>query len=234
MGSKNKLSKYLKPIIESYLTNDTVAYIEPFVGGGNMIDKIDFHTKIGYDIDKYAIAVLNGLKNGQLPPYEVSKEQYIDIKENKDKYSDFLVGYIGYELSFGAKFFGGYVKRDDFKKRGDIYSYRHCVKQAEKLKDIMFECHDFRDIDNLKNCVIYIDPPYKNTTSYQGKDFPYEEFYNWCRNMSKDNIVLVSEYNMPDDFECIWQKEVKVTMDSNRRANDKKNNRTEKLFIYKK
>lgn len=52
--------------------------------------------------------------------------------------------------------------------------------------------------------------------------------------MSKDNVVLVSEYNMPDDFTCIWQKETKVNFDSNRKSNDEKNKRVEKLYIYKK
>ncbi|MDD3138947.1 MAG: hypothetical protein PHX08_08250 [Lachnospiraceae bacterium] len=52
--------------------------------------------------------------------------------------------------------------------------------------------------------------------------------------MSKNNIVLVSEYNMPDDFECIWNKEVKANFDANRTSNDDKNNRVEKLFILKK
>ena len=51
--------------------------------------------------------------------------------------------------------------------------------------------------------------------------------------MSKDNIVLVSEYNMPDDFKCIWSKETVANFDSNRKSNDDKNKRIEKLFIYK-
>ena len=52
--------------------------------------------------------------------------------------------------------------------------------------------------------------------------------------MSKDNVVLISEYNMPDDFTCVWQKETKVNFDSNRKSNDEKNKRVEKLYIYKK
>ena len=32
MGSKNKLSKELVPIIQSYIMEDTKGYIEPFVG----------------------------------------------------------------------------------------------------------------------------------------------------------------------------------------------------------
>ena len=50
--------------------------------------------------------------------------------------------------------------------------------------------------------------------------------------MSKNNIVLISEYWMPDDFTCIWKKESKVNFDSNRKSNDNKNKRIEKLFIY--
>lgn len=42
MGSKNRIAKELIPIIESYITSDTKGYLEPFVGGANMIDKIKF------------------------------------------------------------------------------------------------------------------------------------------------------------------------------------------------
>lgn len=28
--------------------------------------------------------------------------------------------------------------------------------------------------------------------------------------MSKNNIVLVSEYNMPEMFKCVWEKEAQV------------------------
>ena len=45
--------------------------------------------------------------------------------------------------------------------------------------------------------------------------------------MSKDNIVLISEYNMPNDFECIWEKEHKTSLDKN----DNQKIRIEKLFI---
>lgn len=106
-------------------------------------------------------------------------------------------------------------------------------KQSPKLKDIKFECKDFREIKNIKNYVIYCDIPYRNTEKYKTENFPYEEFYNWCREMSKDNIVLISEYNMPNDFECIWEMEIKVNLDSARISNDTKHKRIEKLWKYK-
>ena len=56
----------------------------------------------------------------------------------------------------------------------------------------------------------------------------YDHFWNWVRNISKDNFVFVSEQCAPEDFECIWQQEVKRTTN---KTNDFK--ATEKLFVYK-
>lgn len=58
IGSKNKLAKELAPIIQSYITDETNGYLEPFVGGANMIDKIAHKNKIGCDIHKELIALL--------------------------------------------------------------------------------------------------------------------------------------------------------------------------------
>ena len=61
--SKNRIAKELTPIIQSYITDETKGYLEPFVGGANMIDKIEHHNKIGCDIHKELIALLNKAKN---------------------------------------------------------------------------------------------------------------------------------------------------------------------------
>lgn len=49
--------------------------------------------------------------------------------------------------------------------------------------------------------------------------------------MSNNNIVLISEYWMPEEFECVWEKKTTVRIDSNKKSGDKKMERTEKLFI---
>lgn len=236
VGSKRRLSKELAPIIQSYITKDTTGYLEPFVGGANMIDKISHKNRVGCDIDEYVISTLIALRDGWIPPKTVTKEEYLEIKNNKDNYEKHLVGYIGYQLSFGAKWFGGYVKRDDSKSRGDLYSYNHCVKQSHLLKDISFYTKSFLDlnVEDIKNYVIYCDIPYKGTLEYKNKKFEYEAFYQWCVEMARFNVVLVSEYNMPEDFfECIWSKESKVLLDSNKTSNNKDNIRIEKLFKVK-
>ena len=60
MGSKSKIAKYICPIIQDYIDrNGVTQYIEPFVGGANVIDKIRCKQKIGSDANKYLIALLS-------------------------------------------------------------------------------------------------------------------------------------------------------------------------------
>ena len=72
-----------------------------------------------------------------------------------------------------------------------------------------------------KNALIYCDPPYAGTTKYRFGSFDSNSFWQWCRDMSKKgNTVIVSEYNAPDDFNCIWSKETKT--DIRTKANGKR------------
>lgn len=42
MGSKSRIAKYIVPIIQSYIDNNNIKkYFEPFLGGANVIDKIN-------------------------------------------------------------------------------------------------------------------------------------------------------------------------------------------------
>ena len=239
VGSKNRLSKELVPIIQSYINKDTKMYIEPFAGGANMIDKIQCNKIIGCDIHKQLIELLKYARDySELIPKVILEETYKEVKDNKNKYEDWYVGLVGFCATFGAKYFGGYArsKTDKFNGEKSEIAIRNLKKQAPNLKGIDFYNCSFLDLpkDKINNCVIYCDPPYRDTTKYKTEEFPYEEFYQWCRDMSKNNTVLISEYNMPDDFTCIWEKETKVNFDSNRISNDNKNKRIEKLYIYNK
>ena len=60
------------------------------------------------------------------------------------------------------------------------------------------------------------------------KDFNHKEFWNLVRELSKNNIVYVSEQEAPEDFEVVWEKEVRRQIDKN-----KEKKATEKLFKKK-
>lgn len=84
IGSKNRISKELAPIIQSYITEDTEAYIEPFVGGANMIDKIKHPNKIGSDAHKELVALLKYTRdNSELLPTTIYEEEYIRVKKQQ-------------------------------------------------------------------------------------------------------------------------------------------------------
>ena len=232
IGSKNRVSKYLVPVIQSYINDNCKAYIEPFVGGANVIDKVKCNNKIGYDINYYLISLLNHVKvTSDDIPEEITREHYYDVKDNKNNYEDWYVGLIGFCGSFGSKFFGSYATNGNnpkYKNTPYHESKNNIIKQSINLKDINFECKDYKELHNLSGCVIYCDPPYKGTYNYK-LDFNHDDFYEWVRKMSVNNIVLVSEYKMPDDFICIWEKQYKSSL-----SKDNKNLlKTERLFMYK-
>lgn len=200
-----------------------------------MIDKIKCDKKYGFDTHKYLIALLKqAQKDTSIFPNTFDETLYKDVKEQmENKYEDWFIGLVGF-CSFGGKWFGGYPRsfKNDGKTPRDMPNeiIRNLKKQAPNLQGIKFRCRDFRTIkpEKVSNYVIYCDPPYRGTTKYATESFPYEEFYDWCRVMSQNNVVLISEYWMPQDFECIWQRKIKCTLDKNNRTN-----KVEKLFICK-
>ena len=96
------------------------------------------------------------------------------------------------------------------------------------LGDNQIVLKDLKSIYGHRVGLIYIDPPYKGTKQYAKNQIDYDEFYDFCRKLSQNNIVLISEYEMPNDFKCIWEKERKVMQKSDR---IKAMRATERLFI---
>ena len=224
MGSKARHAKELLPII---LANRTEGqwYVEPFVGGANMIDKVDGN-RIGADIHMSLIKMWQRVSKGWLPPEQVSEGMY---KKAKSLPESALKGYIGFAISFGGKWFGGYSRDSAGKRDFALEAYKNAQKQFPKLLGVDFRHSSYQDLDIPPNSIIYCDPPYKGTTKYKDS-FDHEPFYEWCRQKHKEgHQVFVSEYQMPEDFICVWSKEVNSSL--TKETGSKK--ATEKLFTLK-
>ncbi len=235
VGSKRRMALYILPVIQKYLDSDPHprVYIEPFVGGANVINKVVFDNKIGYDVHPQLIALLKHLQKtkGIDLPEDISKKEYVRVCNNRDRlYPDWYIGLVGFCASYGAKYFGGYAS--SYKKNGKSRvseMLNNVRKQAPALANIEFKCADFRDIQVPQNSVVYCDTPYRGTTKYKNKSvlaFPYEEFYDWCREVAKHSRVLISEYNMPEDFHVLLEKPTITTLCRDNNAMP----RIEKLF----
>lgn len=233
VGSKAKFAKDLVPIIQKYIDDNNVElYIEPFVGGANIIDKIKCKKRIGSDNDSLVIDLLKGYSGDLKLPELPSREHYYDVRDNPNKYDKVYRSAILLFASYNARVYGGCYGAFAKTKEGNIRNYfqeakRNFEKQLPFLKDIIFLNEDYRGLEIPKNSLLYCDPPYAVGIGYKD-EFNHDEFWEWVRERSKESIVLVSEYEAPSDFEVIWEQEVKTHMN-----NRNKVDRIEKLFIYK-
>lgn len=239
VGSKSRLAKDIIPIINKKLHEyDIKTYIEPFCGGCNIIDKVECKNKIASDNNKYLIALLQNANKIYKMPDIITRDEYNKVynayKSRLNKYPDWYIGAVGFLASYNGGFFNGYSGIVNT-KIGTVRNYynenkKNLLKQVQRLYDIQFQCGEYDDLYfGESDCLFYCDIPYKNTKQYAySKNFDYDRFWNWAEKMSRKNIVLVSEYNAPDSWVCIWQKENIKTM--NLKNNTKS---VEKLFEIK-
>jgi len=227
LGSKNRISKYILPLMLEN-RNENQTWVEPFVGGANMIDKVK-GKRIGSDLNHYVISLLNQMSKPVFKAPKISEQKYNDIKEYKSQYPRWIVGYAGTQLSFGATWFGSY-RRDKQGKRDYCQEAQNNVnKQSKNLQGVKFLNYDYSKLIIPKNSIIYCDPPYK-TRATKGKykdDFIHNDFWQWCREKHKEgHTIYISEYEAPEDFKCIWEMKINQRMNNN--VNTKAN--TERLF----
>lgn len=235
MGSKRRIAKYIAPIMRAAHTGKSV-YVEPFVGGLNSAKCFaDFDCLILNDNNPYLIALYEKLRDGWLPPKHISEHFYNELKNNQKNHDMALVAYVGFSLSFGGKWFGGYLrnKRGDNSLENEIAqnkaAYNAIVSDvhSDVLKNAILTSGSYDRFFIPKNSLVYCDPPYANTTKYNS-GFDTEKFWNWVRFVSKENTVFVSEYNAPDDFACVWSMPIANTLDIKGSKQS-----VEKLFKYK-
>lgn len=209
MGGKTRIAKHIVPIMLG--SGDYQNFYDLSCGGGNLLDKIpQKYNRIGVDINPNVIEALTLIRDNptSLPKNntEFTEQHYNQLKQQKHSTSP-MIGYCGFALSYAGKWFGGWC-RDSAGKRDYVKeAYNNAQKQSPLLQNTKLICCSYDEVEILPNSIIYIDPPYKNTTSYKNS-FDYEKFYKWCLETSKKHKLFISEYEMPDSFECVWQKEI--------------------------
>jgi len=229
MGSKNRIAKHLLPIMLAECEKHSITkWVEPFVGGANMIDKVpDSLERVGYDLNNHVIHALIDIRdNVDLLPDSVSEGEY---KSYKGSVAKSITSWVRFGCSFGGKFENGYARdRQGNPPRNFCAEVkRNALKQSPKIQNVEFICDSYENL-SFENCLIYCDPPYQGTTGYKTGAFDHDKFFDWCREQAKNNIVFVSEYNAPDDFECVRQGEIKTNFASSRKTAT--HNAVEKLF----
>lgn len=202
MGSKRRIAKYILPIMLSY-RKEGQTWVGPFVGGGNMIDKVKGN-RIGADINKWVIEALITIRDNVdiLPKNnkEFTEEDYKNLRNNDDCP---FKGFAGFAYSFGGKWMNGYRRGEnrDFVKE----AHTNAKKQSLLLQEVKFVNCSYDSLTIPKNSIIYCDPPYQNTTGYK-INFDHTKFWQWVREKHKEgHTIFISEYNAPEDFEVLYE-----------------------------
>jgi DNA adenine methylase len=233
MGGKNRIAKEILPII---LKNrkENQFYVEPFAGGCNVIDKVKGN-RLASDKSEYLMEMWYDLTEDHLFIEKIDKDKYDRARTEfnngvNEEFTISEIGWIGFMASYNGRFFdggynGNYKKRDYTKESID-----NIYKQIESMKGVEFSSGNYNEIIIPNNSIIYCDIPYEGTKQYAtSKNFNHLEFWQWCRDMTKKgNEVFISEYNAPNDFECVWSKEITNSMNTTNTYKP-----TEKLFTYK-
>lgn len=170
------------------------------------------------------------------PNYLRARELYSDMKKDclndGGKYPKALLGFVAYACSFGGGWWNGFIGYNE--KKGENYvkeairGLKKHIDSAVNMENSDFLHGNYDAIEIPDNAFVYCDPPYANTKKY-ATDFDNERFWDWCRELieTKENIkLLISEYNAPEDFVCIWSKGVQDNMGNNTMS------KNEKLFIH--
>jgi DNA adenine methylase len=193
----------------------------------------DHRPKLKYkagDANESVVKMWQAAQKGWKPPTDCTEKEYNQLC-NSNK-SSAKKGFICHQFSFGGQFCMGFSKKYDKTKDGTAASKR-VEKIAQELRSVSFRSGSYLQFHNLEGYIIYCDPPYQGTdcryTDKKGqkRNFDHEEFWDWVRLMSVNNIVFVSEYSAPDDFLKIFEKDNSITVHSNKVSG------RESLFIYK-
>ena len=243
MGSKNRIAKYILPImLKEMQDKGHTTWVEPFVGGGNMINKVPSnYRRIGCDLNEHTIAAMLGIRDfvDQFPE-SVTEEMYKNIKGTSPHP---INSWIRYACSFSGKFDNGYA-RDKTNRNYANEQRNSALKQSSSIKNVEFICCSYLDLtDSITSSLIYCFDDITEVLTEQGWKYVKDVTTN-DRCLSREpnskkleykDVVHTTQYHHKGDMFSYQSKMVDmlVTPDHNLFINKKigRNKERTDLFI---
>lgn len=229
-GGKAKLGKEISQVIQNIEHDNNEwngTYFEPFCGllGVGIHFAEQGRNVVACDSNKDLILMWKALKRGWNPPILCTREKYNGLKVSNTHSAE--RGFLGIACAYSGIFFAGY-RPESNKQNFFMNTRKGLLGMVKYLKNVKFLKSQSYTNFQPTGMTIYCDPPYKNNNfrSEHFDDFDHKEFWDLMRVWSQDNLVFISEYTAPRDFEVVWSK----TMGSVYNAKKKEN--VEKIFIY--
>lgn len=149
-----------------------------------------------------------------------SKKDYLYSKENSD-----LKHNLAKEIIKNHDVFSGYKQTETYKKvtsgtewdwfnkkqeKAKVlqqFSQLQQLERIQQLNKIKATNKSYHDFSEVSGAILYLDPPYEGTNqkSYINS-FDSQEFYDWAFEMAKNNVILISSYEISDPrFEVVYE-----------------------------
>ena len=189
------IAKKIKEIINK--NPNITGYCEPFCGAWGILSHVSAEnglTLLAGDINESIILMWKELQSGWVPDLSsITKEHFYNLQGNGESSAE--KGFIGHVVSFGGiyfKFFSESLLKYLPGSKKDV------ISRSEKMSNVTFSHGNYRQFDYLKGFVIFCDPPYENNSRYYDENnkrlkFDSKLFWEWCKKMSKHNIIVVNE-----------------------------------------
>jgi DNA adenine methylase len=207
-----------------------LTYVEPFVGGGNTLERVvktrKFIRVIANDIHPDLMRMWFALsREGWIPPAYVDKKEHERLKNSG--VSSALRGYVGFCCSYRGAFFAGHQdKMWGEGKGGQRIERQNIIRTAQVFRDVEFQNTDYAELCIPPGSIVYCDPPYLGTTGYSSGEFDHKRFWNTMDKwVDGGAIVLVSEYDGP------WLIHDEIETYSSLAHTSLNDRRIERLFI---
>jgi len=201
LGGKYRLAGRIREVILRY-RGDRNHYVEPFVGGGATFGRIapEYASAFASDIDPNIMALWQAVRGGWVPPESSTIERYRELRTAPPSAER---AWYGYGLSYGGKWFGGFIGAGRCPKSGrsvhvpyEEGSKRSLARDrgAFEAEGVTLRCWPYDRVQVDASAVVYCDPPYTGTTGY-APTFDSEKFWRWCESTADGGaLVVVSEY----------------------------------------
>ena len=86
------------------------------------------------------------------------------------------------------------------------------LESLERLESLEIYCESYKDYVYQDGDIVYCDPPYEKTRSYEKNGFNHKEFYDWVK--SRSFPVYFSSYEISDKrFSIVWEKQKRSLLD---------------------
>ncbi len=215
-GSKARIVGEILPIMLKDM-HPGQTFVDGFCGGCSVIQDVpQEYSRIANDNNRYLIAMWRALTTTDwIPPTYIPKAYYKQVRESWHKddgaYPDSEIGWVGFMASWNGRFFdGGYSGHSANGRDYISENILNTMRQIDRLRGVEWQTGSYEQMVMPPSSLVYYDPPYKGTSSYAtAKGFDHYRFYDWTRQMKRDgHTVYVSEYQMPGDFSCVWQKQI--------------------------